>query len=124
MSYGRAPYFIWADGHGPDDTFTIVGHGRVPGNAIAQLVATMAWRDMVGSPDDEGLSAYIERGVALRGDGLKELADGVAVVPIALLAEALGTIQGLVDQQAMHDPFYEPVCDKLTKAIDRATHRS
>lgn len=60
MSYGRAPYYIWADGR----YVTFVGEGGailpVPYDAIGQFVARMIARG-----DDE-VNEWIARGVALR----------------------------------------------------------
>ena len=68
MSYGRNPFYIWADG---DEVFTIIGAGcsgaKIPGDAIAQLVASMEWRDRHGEPGEDGLQAYIRKGRILRG---------------------------------------------------------
>ena len=71
MSYGRDPYYIFetADPEGDGTFIEFVGYGRIPTDAIAQLVASMAWRDEQGGPvpGHGGLAEYIERGRELRG---------------------------------------------------------
>jgi hypothetical protein len=62
MSYGRTPFYIYESGDG----FTFHQPEKpainIPYDAIAQLIATMAWRD------NGELEAMIERGYAIRPD--------------------------------------------------------
>lgn len=59
MSYGRNPYYIYGDGE------TLHVHGEnvsvsVPEDAIAQFVASMAWRGQ------KEIDEWLERGKNLR----------------------------------------------------------
>jgi hypothetical protein len=70
MSYGREPWYIFEGPKGIE--FMPTGSCRsisVPKDAIAQLVATMAWRDEQPGvqPAHGGLAEYIKRGKELRG---------------------------------------------------------
>lgn len=69
MSYGRHPYYIMrnldSDGVDGFDIVGMRGTVRVPYDAVAQLVASMEWRDR-GNPSSTGLIECLKRGKELR----------------------------------------------------------